>query len=136
MSATQSQGSGGSLPNLASATLRAKFAAERSRDIGRGTSVGIIVEGRKHYVITKRGFDYYERKLKPYIRRQSSSLSLGCLRTMAMTSRHLKRKHPLPKSSHRDYRGGMSAKSATSREFDRFTSTSRWRGFIMNLTGN
>jgi hypothetical protein len=46
--------------------LRAKFAAERSRDVGTGTSVDIIVGGAQKYSISDKGFKYFENKLRPY----------------------------------------------------------------------
>ncbi len=46
--------------------LRAKFAAEKTRDVGRGTTVNISVEGRKHYLASQKGFEFYQRRLMPY----------------------------------------------------------------------
>jgi hypothetical protein len=45
--------------------LRAKYASERTRDVGRGTSVDVVVSGADSYSISDKGFKYYE-KLLPY----------------------------------------------------------------------
>ena len=47
-------------------TLRAKFAAEKSRDVGRGTSVNIIVEGKKTYWISEKAWKFFDDVLNPY----------------------------------------------------------------------
>lgn len=46
--------------------LRAKFAAENSREVGRGTSVVVTSKGKKDLIISEKGFDYYENLLLPY----------------------------------------------------------------------
>jgi 20S proteasome alpha/beta subunit len=46
--------------------LRAKVASERSRDVGRGTSVDVVVSGSRRYSISAKGFKYYQRLLRPY----------------------------------------------------------------------
>jgi hypothetical protein len=46
--------------------IRAKFAAQRTREVGKGTSITVSVEGKKHYSIADAGFDYFENMLAPY----------------------------------------------------------------------
>jgi len=46
--------------------MRAKFAAEHSRDVGQGTTVVITARGKKDRAVSKKGFDYYEGLLIPY----------------------------------------------------------------------
>jgi hypothetical protein len=46
--------------------LRAKFAAENSREVGRGTSIVVTAKGKKDLILNDKGFDYYEDLLFPY----------------------------------------------------------------------
>jgi hypothetical protein len=46
--------------------LRAKFAAEHSRDVGEGTTVVVTSKGKKDRVLSKQGHEYYDELLVPY----------------------------------------------------------------------
>jgi proteasome subunit B (beta)-like protein len=46
--------------------LRAKFAAENSREVGAGTTVKVTAKGKKDRVASLKGFDYYKGLLLPY----------------------------------------------------------------------
>jgi len=46
--------------------LRAKFSAERGRDVGRSTTVSVSVEGKESYSWSKKGHKYWAGKLLPY----------------------------------------------------------------------
>lgn len=46
--------------------LRAKFAAENSREVGSGTTIVVTSKGKRDQVTSKKGFEYYRELLLPY----------------------------------------------------------------------
>lgn len=55
-----------SVGNCIYEVLRAKFAAEHSRDVGQDTTIVITARGRKDRGLSDKGHDYYEGLLVPY----------------------------------------------------------------------